>query len=102
MVRDLLAALARAPVRHVALVTGLKHDLGPFEVYGQGAMPDTPFSEGEPRLDVANFYCAQEDELFAASARQSWSTTSGLGCSTRVRKYSPIDDPVRSARHDDC
>ncbi|TFD57717.1 SDR family oxidoreductase [Cryobacterium suzukii] len=75
MVRDLLAALAHAPVRHVALVTGLKHYLGPFEAYGQGAMPDTPFSEHEPRLDVANFYYAQEDELFAASARQgfTWS-----------------------------
>ncbi|WP_104088336.1 SDR family oxidoreductase [Cryobacterium sp. N19] len=75
MVRDLLAALVHAPVRHVALVTGLKHYLGPFEAYGQGTMPDTPFSEDEPRLDVANFYYAQEDELFAASARQgfTWS-----------------------------
>lgn len=75
MVRDLLAALVHAPVRHVALVTGLKHYLGPFEAYGQGTMPDTPFSEDELRLDVANFYYAQEDELFAASARQgfTWS-----------------------------
>jgi nucleoside-diphosphate-sugar epimerase len=75
MVRDLLAALAHAPVRHVALVTGLKHYLGPFEAYGQGSMPDTPFHEEEERLDVANFYYAQEDELFAAAARQgfSWS-----------------------------
>jgi nucleoside-diphosphate-sugar epimerase len=75
MVRDLLAALAHAPMQHVALVTGLKHYLGPFEAYGQGPMPDTPFSEDEPRLDVANFYYAQEDELFAAAARQgfTWS-----------------------------
>ncbi len=42
MVRDLLAALSDAPVRHVALMTGLKHYLGPFEAYGQGEMPDTP------------------------------------------------------------
>jgi nucleoside-diphosphate-sugar epimerase len=75
MVRDLLAALDHAPVEHVALVTGLKHYLGPFEAYGQGTMPDTPFREEEPRLDVANFYYAQEDELFAAAARQgfTWS-----------------------------
>jgi nucleoside-diphosphate-sugar epimerase len=75
MVRDLLAALADAPVRHTALVTGLKHYLGPFEAYGQGNMPDTPFHEDEPRLDVANFYYAQEDELFAAAERQgfTWS-----------------------------
>lgn len=75
MVRDLLAALTDAPVRHVALMTGLKHYLGPFEAYGQGTMPDTPFHEDEPRLDVDNFYYAQEDELFAAAARQgfTWS-----------------------------
>ena len=36
MVRNLLAALAHAPLRHVALMTGLKHYLGPFEAYGAG------------------------------------------------------------------
>jgi nucleoside-diphosphate-sugar epimerase len=75
MVRDLLAALADAPLEHVALVTGLKHYLGPFEAYAAGEMPDTPFHEEEPRLDTPNFYYAQEDELFAAAARQgfTWS-----------------------------
>jgi nucleoside-diphosphate-sugar epimerase len=75
MVRDLLAALDGAPVEHAALVTGLKHYLGPFEAYGQGAMPDTPFHEEEERLDAPNFYYAQEDELFAAASRQgfAWS-----------------------------
>ncbi|MFE1643986.1 SDR family oxidoreductase [Microbacterium sp. P01] len=69
MVRDLLAALSHAPLEHVALVTGLKHYLGPFEAYGQGGMPDTPFHEDEARLDAPNFYYAQEDELFAAAGR---------------------------------
>ncbi|MFJ3381554.1 SDR family oxidoreductase [Curtobacterium sp. NPDC090217] len=75
MVRDLLAALDHAPLEHVALVTGLKHYLGPFEAYAAGAMPDTPFHEEEPRLDTPNFYYAQEDELFAAAERQgfTWS-----------------------------
>ncbi|RPE78493.1 MULTISPECIES: SDR family oxidoreductase [unclassified Frondihabitans] len=75
MVRDLLAALAHAPLQHVALVTGLKHYLGPFEAYAAGEMPDTPFHEEEPRLDTPNFYYAQEDELFAAAATQgfTWS-----------------------------
>ncbi|MDY0945223.1 SDR family oxidoreductase [Frigoribacterium sp. CFBP9039] len=75
MVRDLLAALEHAPVQHVSLVTGLKHYLGPFEAYGKGVMPDTPFHEDEPRLDYPNFYYAQEDELFAAAERQgfTWS-----------------------------
>jgi len=75
MVRDLLAALAHAPLQHVALVTGLKHYLGPFEAYAQGKVPETPFHEEEPRLETPNFYYAQEDELFAAAERQgfTWS-----------------------------
>lgn len=72
MLRNLLAALDHAPLEHVALMTGLKHYLGPFESYGQGETPDTPFLEEEPRLPVANFYYAQEDELFAAARRQGF------------------------------
>lgn len=76
LVRNLLeAARASGSVRHVALSTGLKHYLGPFEAYGKGALPQTPFREEQGRLDVANFYYAQEDELFAAAARDgfTWS-----------------------------
>ncbi|MDQ0767570.1 nucleoside-diphosphate-sugar epimerase [Pseudarthrobacter defluvii] len=75
MLRDLLAALRGKEVAHVALMTGLKHYLGPFEAYAAGEMPDTPFHEEEPRLPVANFYYAQEDELWAAAAEQgfTWS-----------------------------
>jgi len=77
MVRNLLDGLraANAGARHVALVTGLKHYLGPFESYGKGTLPQTPFREEQGRLDVENFYYAQEDELFAAAARDgfSWS-----------------------------
>ncbi len=56
----------------VALVTGLKHYLGPFESYGKGTLPETPFREEQPRLDVENFYYAQEDEVFAAAARDGF------------------------------
>lgn len=76
MVRNLLDALRPGgSVRHVALVTGLKHYLGPFEAYGKGALPQTPFREEQVRLDLANFYYAQEDEVFAAGARDgfNWS-----------------------------
>jgi nucleoside-diphosphate-sugar epimerase len=76
MVRNLLDALRPAKsVRHVALVTGLKHYLGPFEAYGKGTLPQTPFREEQGRLDVANFYYAQEDEVFAAANRDgfNWS-----------------------------
>ena len=76
MVRNLLDALsAGGTTRHVALVTGLKHYLGPFEAYGKGVLPQTPFREEQGRLDVANFYYAQEDEVFTAAGRDgfSWS-----------------------------
>ena len=76
IVRDVLAAAgAEGTVEHVALLTGLKHYLGPFESYGSGAVPETPFREDEPRLDAPNFYYAQEDELVAAAERDgfSWS-----------------------------
>ncbi|MGJ5175349.1 SDR family oxidoreductase [Bradyrhizobium oligotrophicum] len=76
MVRNVLHALSEArSVKHAALVTGLKHYLGPFEAYGKGSLPATPFREAQPRLDVDNFYYAQEDELFAAAERDgfSWS-----------------------------
>ena len=76
MVRNLLAGLPK-PMgpRHVALVTGLKHYLGPFEAYGKGTLPQTPFREEQGRLDVENFYYAQEDEVFAAAERDgfTWS-----------------------------
>ncbi len=76
MVRNLLDGLSLGKsTRHVALVTGLKHYLGPFEAYGKGTLPQTPFREEQGRLDVENFYYAQEDEVFAASKRDgfSWS-----------------------------
>jgi nucleoside-diphosphate-sugar epimerase len=76
MVRNLLDVVSRSgSVQHVALVTGLKHYLGPFESYGKGSLPATPFREEQGRLDVDNFYYAQEDEVFAAAARTgfTWS-----------------------------
>lgn len=76
MVRNVLDAIRPAKsVKHVALVTGLKHYLGPFEAYGKGSLPQTPFREEQGRLDVENFYYAQEDELFAAAAKDgfTWS-----------------------------
>ncbi|RSK42501.1 SDR family oxidoreductase [Hymenobacter perfusus] len=77
MVRNLLEALTpKKSVRHVALVTGLKHYLGPFEAYVNGGTPPpTPLREEQPRLPLDNFYYAQEDEVYAAAARDgfTWS-----------------------------
>ncbi|GGF20266.1 SDR family oxidoreductase [Williamsia phyllosphaerae] len=76
ILRNVFAALEpQGSVRHVALMTGLKHYLGPFEDYGTAVMAETPFHESEPRLDNKNFYYAQEDELFAAAERMgfTWS-----------------------------
>ena len=72
MIENLLEATsAEKSVRHVALVTGLKHYLGPFEAYAK-VQPDTPFSEDQPRLPYENFYYVQEDVLFAAAERDSF------------------------------
>lgn len=77
MVRNLLDALSsKKTVQHVALVTGLKHYLGPFEAYAKdGFLPETPLREEHPRLDIENFYYAQEDEVYAAAERDgfTWS-----------------------------
>jgi nucleoside-diphosphate-sugar epimerase len=75
MLQNLLDAVSgEGSVRHVALVTGLKHYLGPFEAYAK-AQPDTPFSEDQARLPYENFYYVQEDVLFAAAERDgfTWS-----------------------------
>jgi len=77
MVRNLLDVLSeKGSVEHVALVTGLKHYLGPFDAYAkEGFLPETPLREEHPRLDLENFYYAQEDEVYAAAARDgfTWS-----------------------------
>jgi nucleoside-diphosphate-sugar epimerase len=75
MLQNLLDAVsAEGTARHVALVTGLKHYLGPFEAYAK-VQPDTPFSEEQERLPYENFYYVQEDILFAAAERDgfTWS-----------------------------
>lgn len=77
MVRNLLTVLSpKKSVQHVALVTGLKHYLGPFDAYAKdGFLPVTPLSEEQPRLKLENFYYAQEDEAYAAADRDgfTWS-----------------------------
>lgn len=65
---------AHAPIEHVALVTGLKHYLGPFEAYASGK-PYTPFLETQPRLPGENFYYDQEDVVFAAAEKRGFRWT---------------------------
>ena len=75
MLQNLLEAVTRtAKPEHVALVTGLKHYLGPFESYGK-VKPDTPFREDQARLPYQNFYYVQEDILYAAATKAgfAWS-----------------------------
>lgn len=76
MVRNVLEAVTAKPnaLRHVGLVTGTKHYLGPFESYGQNK-PDTPFREDQPRLPLENFYYNQEDLVFEFAARFGFSWT---------------------------
>src|SRR5437016_5323317 len=91
LVRNVLAALQRSKtLAHVALVTGLKHYLGPFEMYAKVKL-DTPLREEMPRLLYPNFFYAQEDALFEAAKRQrfTWSvhrshTTIGYSIGTSM------------------
>jgi nucleoside-diphosphate-sugar epimerase len=75
MVRNVLDGLSGRGVEHVALVTGLKHYLGPFEAYASGPPPQTPLRETQARLELENFYYAQEDELFVAAERDGFDWT---------------------------
>lgn len=65
MLRNAIEVAAKAGnLKHVALVTGLKHYLGPFEAYA--SMPvETPFRETQGRLPYQNFYYDQEDILIS-------------------------------------
>src|SRR3954447_11384374 len=75
MLRNVLdAVLPGGSVRHVALATGLKHYLGPFEAYAKTPM-ETPFREAQPRVPYQNFYYDQEDILFERAAEHdfTWS-----------------------------
>lgn len=74
MLENLFQGLSDAPLRHVALVTGLKHYLGPFESYGDGK-PYSPFLETQPRLPGDNFYYAQEDVVFSQARTRGFHWT---------------------------
>ncbi len=64
MMRAALAPFRKSSrLRHVALVTGGKHYVGPFGEFDP-ASAQTPFREDLPRLDKPNFYYEQEDVLF--------------------------------------
>jgi nucleoside-diphosphate-sugar epimerase len=76
MLQNTVDALTVGPgLCHVALVTGLKHYMGPFEAYGTGEVNETPFRERQPRVDYENFYYDQEDVLFAGAEQHgfTWS-----------------------------
>ncbi len=74
MMRNALAAVPGDALRHVALVTGLKHYLGSFEDFATRPI-DTPLVETLPRVAGPNFYYVQEDILReqAAARGYTWS-----------------------------
>ena len=74
MVRNLFEGLDPASIKHVALVTGLKHYLGSFDDYAN-ITPYTPFLESSPRLPGLNFYYSQEDVLFEMAEKHGFTWT---------------------------
>lgn len=71
MIRHLFEGVADAPLRHAALVTGLKHYLGSFDDYAK-VKPYTPFLETNARLPGPNFYYAEEDVLFEMAGKRNF------------------------------
>ena len=65
------AFVGKGCIEHVAVVTGTKHYLGPFEDYAKNT-PVTPFREDAPRLEKMNFYYALEDVVMDYGARHDF------------------------------
>ncbi|GMN37826.1 hypothetical protein TIFTF001_007136 [Ficus carica] len=65
LLRNVLEAVFphASSLQHICLVTGRKHYLGSFEVFGKVQPHDPPYHEGLPRLDMPNFYYVLEDIL---------------------------------------
>ncbi|KAK7321655.1 hypothetical protein VNO77_32504 [Canavalia gladiata] len=76
MLRNVLrAVIPNAPnFRHVSLQTGVKHYLGPFELFGKIKPHEPPFTEDLPRLEGPNFYYTQEDILFEEVGKKEGTT----------------------------
>ena len=74
MLENVLTGLKGESLVHVAVVTGTKHYLGPFDQYAKNK-PVTPFREEHPRLPVPNFYYTLEDILMASAARRGFGWT---------------------------
>ncbi|XP_057788167.1 (S)-8-oxocitronellyl enol synthase ISY1 [Salvia miltiorrhiza] len=51
-------------LKHICLLTGRKHYLGPFQSLWKIQTHDPPLTEDLPRLDCPNFYYTLEDILF--------------------------------------
>ena len=72
MLRNLLVALEKSPVKHVALVTGGKNYFGSFDDSGKFDVV-TPYREEQQRKPGLNFYYTQEDILFERAKAQNFS-----------------------------
>lgn len=73
MMQNLLDVVRpKESLQHFALVTGLKHFIGPFEMYAKLSPPMTPIKESLPRLDIPNFYYTLEDAVFEAADKDGF------------------------------
>lgn len=69
LVRNVLGALEGSKnLEHAALVTGLKHYLGPFEMYAKVKL-DTPLREEMPRLPYPNAFITGENLYVSGGLR---------------------------------
>lgn len=77
MFKNVLSTLVShgAVLRHVALTTGTKHYLGPFELYGKLVPKQLPFKEDMERLEHPNFYYTLENIIFDFSKQHNFTWT---------------------------
>uniref|UniRef100_A0A7N0UDU1 PRISE-like Rossmann-fold domain-containing protein n=1 Tax=Kalanchoe fedtschenkoi TaxID=63787 RepID=A0A7N0UDU1_KALFE len=77
MLRNVLDAVVpnAANLKHVSLVTGLKHYTGPYVMTGKIESHEPPFCETMPRLKYENVYYTLEDVLFDQVSKRDGALT---------------------------
>ncbi|KAG6406639.1 hypothetical protein SASPL_134245 [Salvia splendens] len=78
MLRNVLSVvIPNCPnLKHICLLTGRKHYVGPFERLWNTQAHDPPLTEDLPRLDCPNFYYTLEDILFEEVGKKAGLTWS--------------------------
>ncbi|XP_050229423.2 3-oxo-Delta(4,5)-steroid 5-beta-reductase-like, partial [Mercurialis annua] len=91
MLRNVLGSLIlNAPnLQHICLQTGVKHYMGPFNMFGKMEHHEPLWHEGLPRLNSINFYYTLEDVLFDEVKKKQGSITWSIHRPGMIFGFSP-------------